>query len=79
MMEFIHTNKYNVLILPTADGYWSWQMSFGGYPTLAYGDVNREKTAYLDVLFGVLVLAWKHSLGESIQKKWGKLPGIDRA
>ena len=57
MSKVFDPDKYIVFVFPTADGYWSWVMALGGHPTLAYGDVKREKASYDDVLFGVLILA----------------------
>lgn len=72
----MHLDKYNILVMPTADGCWAWCLTFGMYPTLAYGDVLRDKVSYEDVVFGVLILAWKHSMGLPVQKKFSPLPGV---
>lgn len=66
---------YEILILPTSDKCWAWAIRGGGSPyTIAYGGFPQEDASYTDILFGVMILAWSHSQGCSLEKKWGWSP-----
>lgn len=73
----IHVDKYNIFICHTADNCWSYVMNFGGHPTVAYGDVGQDKASWDDVLWAVMLLAWEHSCGGYVEKKYPRLPGLE--